>query len=208
VRTRNLENAKVKLTRRDMLVFSAAASALTMAGSHAALAQAGTTVDVARLMAPPAVPDRPMGPDDAAVTVIEYLSPSCPHCALFHNTVYPEFKAAYIDTGKVRFIPRPFLRNVLDAVVFMLAEAAAPDQYHTVIETFFRTQNDWAASQTPKDAMLAVAQQLGFTPETFDAALTNQTLFEGLEAMRDQALNEFGLTGTPTFYVNGKMLTG
>jgi len=95
---------------------------------------------------------------------------------------------------------------VLDAVVFMLAEAAGEAKYHEVVDTFFKTQNDWAFSQTPADAMFAIAQQLGFTKETYDAALTNQTLFKGLETMGAQAKEEFQVTGTPTFFINGKML--
>lgn len=169
----------------------------------------GATVEMAKLMAPAGdVADHAIGGENAKVVVIEYLSPTCPHCAVFHSTVYPQLKAEYIDTGKIKFIPRPFVRNVLDAVVFMLAEAAGPAKYHDVLDTYFRTQNEWAMSQTPNDAMFAIAQQLGFTKESYDAALTNQTLFSGMEKLRDQALNEFKLQGTPTFYINGKMLTG
>ena len=130
------------------------------------------------------------------------------HCAAFSNNVLPAFTEAYVDTGKVKLIVRPFVRNVLDAAVFMLAEAAGPTNYHNVLSTYFKTQANWAASQTPRDAILEIAKQLGFTQETFDAALTNQELFTGMEALREQALDEFGLAGTPTFYVNGKTLTG
>src|SRR5690606_13067221 len=121
------------------------------------------------------------------------LSPTCPHCATFHATVYPQLKAEYIDTNKIQFIPRPFVRNVLDAVVFMLAEAAGEAKYHEVVDTFFRTQDQWVTSNKPADAMFAIAQQLGFTRETYDAALTNQALFSGLETMRKQASEEFQL---------------
>ena len=207
----------MNLTRRDTLAMAAAVSALSLAGIGSAKAQDGQTVDVAKLMAPNGLPDRVLGSAEAKVTVIEYASPTCPHCATFHNTVYPEFKTQYIDTGKVQFILRPFVRNVLDAVVFMLAEAAATgagegaaasEAYHNVVETYFRTQETWATAESPRDAILEIAKQLGFTEESFDAALTNQTLFTGMESLRDQSLNEFGLTGTPTFYVNGKQLTG
>ncbi len=200
--------------RRNILIGTGAAVVAAAAGtgvsfifgSTAALAQ---QFDAAKLLAPAGgVADHPVGNKDAKVTVIEYLSPTCPHCKTFHETVYPQLKAEYIDTDKIQFIPRPFVRNVLDAVVFMLAEAAGAEKYHEVVDTFFRTQNDWVTSQTPADAMFAIAQQLGFTKETYDAALTNQALFSGLETMRDQATREFQLQGTPTFYVNGKMLTG
>ncbi|MBK8085863.1 MAG: thioredoxin domain-containing protein [Devosia sp.] len=169
----------------------------------------GAQFDVARLMAPAGdVKDHPLGANDARVVMIEYLSPTCPHCKAFALDVYPQIKAEYIDTNKIQFIPRPFMRNVLDAVVFMLAEAAGEAKYHDVLDTFFKTQAQWAASDKPADAMFIVAQQLGFTRESYDAALTNQTLYQGLEKLRDQALNEFKLQGTPTFYVNGKMLDG
>jgi len=198
----------VNFTRRDTLVLAAAASALSCAGLGAATAQENITIDQAKLMAPAGLPDRILGSADAKVTVIEYASPTCPHCALFHNETYAEFKKQYVDTGKVKFIVRPFVRNVLDAVVFMLAEASGEANYHNVVNTYFKTQDTWAASEAPRDAILEIAKQLGFTEESFEAALTNQDLFTGMEKLREQALNEFQLTGTPTFYINGKQLTG
>ena len=179
----------MKFNRRDTLILAAAASALSLCGVAAASADEGDMIDVAKLMAPAGgVADHVQGSETAPVTVIEYASPTCPHCATFSNTVLPSFVEAYVDTGKVKLIIRPFVRNVL--------------------ATYFKTQANWAASQTPRDAILEIAKQLGFTQETFDAALTNQALFTGMEAVREQALNEFGLAGTPTFYVNGKTLSG
>lgn len=200
----------MKLSRRDTLVLGAVASAAGLLGLNSpALAQEGKVHDVAKLMTlPEGMTDHALGPVDAKVTVIEYASPTCPHCATFANSVYPAFKEKYIDTSKVRFIMRPFVRNVLDAVVFLVAEAAGPEKYHDVVATYFKTQDTWMVSDKPRDALEAVALQLGFTKESFEAALTNQDLFTAMEKVREQALNEFGLTGTPTFYVNGKQLTG
>jgi protein-disulfide isomerase len=199
----------VNFNRRETLVLAAAASALSLCGIATASAAEGDMVDVAKLMTPAAgVTDHVMGSPDAPVTFIEYASPTCPHCATFANNVLPAFIEAYVDTGKVKLIVRPFVRNVLDAAVFMLAEASGPTNYHNVLSTYFKTQATWASSQTPRDEILKIAKQLGFTQETFDAALTNQALFTGMEALREQALDEFGLAGTPTFYVNGKTLSG
>ena len=195
------------LTRRDTLILAASAAIASAYGLTPASAQEGSTKDVAAL-ANVALPDRPLGSETAPVTVIEYASPTCPHCAAFHNNVYPAFKAEYIDTGKVQFLLRPFVRNVLDAVVFMLAEAGGEDMYHEIVATYFRTQDQWGMSDKPRDALLAIAKQLGFTDQTFETALTNQDLFNAMETMREQALEEFKLEGTPTFYVNGKQLTG
>jgi protein-disulfide isomerase len=207
VRHRQNPEKTVKFTRRDTMILAASAAIASYYGLGSAAAQEGTTKDVAKL-ATVAIPDRPLGSETAPVTIIEYASPTCPHCATFHNNVYPAFKAEYIDTGKVKFLLRPFVRNVLDAVVFMLAEAAGEGQYHNTVETYFKTQGQWSTSETPRDAILAIAKQLGFTDASFDAALTNQELFAAMETMREQALNEFNLQGTPTFYVNGKQLTG
>jgi protein-disulfide isomerase len=198
--------------RRNILIGSGAAMVAAAAGtgvsflfgSSAALAQ---QFDANKLLQPP-LPDHPQGNKDSKVTLIEYLSPTCPHCKAFTEQVYPQLKAEYIDTNKIQFIPRPFIRNVQDAVVFMLAEAAGPEKYHEVVDTFFKTQEQWAASDKPNDAMMAVAMQLGFTKETYDAALTNQELFNGLQAVQKQALDEFKLQGTPTFYLNGKLISG
>jgi len=218
--------------RRNILIGSGAAALAAATGTSLSMLFGATGAmaqqfDVAKLMAPAGgIADHPLGNRDSKVTVIEYLSPTCPHCKAFALDVFPQLKAEYIDSNKIQFIPRPFMRNVLDAVVFMLAEAAAkatlgtnasPDaaalaaadaKYHDVVDTFFKTQDTWATSQTPNDAIFAIAQQLGFTKESYDAALTNQDLFKGLEAMQKQALDEFKLQGTPTFYINGKMLTG
>src|SRR5690606_110427 len=134
-----------------------------LSGLSAVQAAEGDMVDIGKLMAPAGdLADKIEGNPDAPVTVIEYASPTCPHCASFHNTVYEPFKAAYIETGKVKFIVRPFARNALDAAIFLLAEAAGPENYHNVIATYFKTQGQWGTSDKPRDAIYAVAQQLGF----------------------------------------------
>ena len=160
------------------------------------------------LLNPDGVKDRPIGAKNAKVIVIEYSSPTCPHCAAFALDVYPAFKKKYIDTGKITYILRPFVRNVLDAVVFMLADAAAPKDYVNVIETYFKTMNTWATSSKPRDEIEKIALQLGFTKNSFEAALTNQTLFDGLDKLRTQALDKFDVTGTPTFFINDKKYAG
>lgn len=249
----------MKLTRRDTLTL-AAATGLAVAGLPAlALAKDGDVIDQLKLMNPKGIPDKVDGDPNAKVTFIEYASPTCPHCALFSNTVLGPFKDKYVKTGKVKFILRPFARNTMDAAIFMLAEAAAKSvdaqsapaagsassapadasssadassaaaapaaasgspgnpsgysqaaiaTYENVISTYFRTQNTWGVSDKPLDAVKAVAIQLGFNDQSFDAALKNQDFFNAIETMRDQAINDFGLEGTPTFYVNGKQLTG
>lgn len=155
----------------------------------------------------PPIPDRPMGGVNADVTIVEYVSPTCPHCAAFHATVLPQIKETYIDTGKIRFIQRPFRRNVLDLAVFMVAESSG-EQYNEVLGAYFDTQTQWAASENPRQAIFEVAKQFGFTQERFEEILTDADLLAALEETREQALNEFGLQGTPTFYINGDRFEG
>ncbi|MEX0628986.1 MAG: thioredoxin domain-containing protein [Cucumibacter sp.] len=159
------------------------------------------------LLNPKGLVDRPLGGVGARVWLIEYASPTCPACADFHVNTYPALKAQYIDTGKIVFLLRPFIRNTLDAVVFMLAECSV-DKYHDLMAGFFERQTEWATSATPRDAILTVALDYGFTEETFDVCLENQDLFAKLDDERTQALDEFGLEATPTFYMQGKQFSG
>ncbi|SMQ59792.1 Protein-disulfide isomerase [Devosia lucknowensis] len=196
--------------RRNFIIAGAAVAVATVGGGSFLLAPTP-------VFAATAQPDQPVmplvdgmvdkveGSMDAPVTLIEYASPTCPHCAAFHTTVYPQLKADYIETGKVKFIVRPFLRNEVDAAIFMLAEAAGPERYEEVLSTYFSTQNNWMSA--PGTQILAIAQQLGFTQESFNAALTNQELLQAMEAVRTQAMDDFGVTGTPSFYVNGNKIT-
>ncbi|MEP7239486.1 MAG: thioredoxin domain-containing protein, partial [Devosia sp.] len=115
----------MNLTRRQTLTLAAASAVAGAAGLPLpAFAKDGDKLDQLKLMAPMVVPDKIEGDPNAKVTLIEYLSPTCPHCALVATTVMGPFKDKYVKTGKVKFIPRPFARNTLDAAIFMLAEAA------------------------------------------------------------------------------------
>ena len=201
------------ITRRQTLIMAAAASALSFAGLGTARADDQVTIDPKTLMAidPKAtLPDVPLGDKSATpkVVLIEYGSATCPHCGRFHKDVYPQLKSKYIDTGKIQFIFRPFALNVFDVVVFMLAEIAGPDQYYNVIDTFYDNQDKWVEADKPKDAIEAIALQLGFTKDSFEQALTNQDWPKRIQAQRDQAVNDFKVSGTPTFYINGKQMVG
>ena len=200
----------MKITRRNALLLTAAATATgTIGMTSTAYAADGDVYDINTLMNPKGWADRAiLGSPDAASVIIEYSSPTCPHCGSFHNNTFPQVRSQLIDTGKTRFILRPLVRNLADAVVFMLADAAGEDKYHEVIGAYFATQGEWARAENLRDGLLKVALQLGFTEESFNEALTNQALFEGMQKAGEQASTEFDLTGTPTFYVNGKMLSG
>ena len=148
-----------------------------------------------------------IGSDKAPVTIIEYASMTCPHCAHFEETTLPELKKRYIDTGKVRYMMREFPLDALAAAGFMLARCAGPDKYKPVVETLFAKQPDWVV-QKPIPPLMAIAKQFGFTEESFNACLANQKVLDDIQAVRDHAVNKLGVNSTPTFFINGKRLVG
>lgn len=161
----------------------------------------------AELMQPGPLVEMSMGVDNAPVTIIEYASMTCGHCANFHEKTYPELKKRYIDTGKVRFIFREFPLDPLAAAGFMLARCAGNDKYFPLIETLFHHQKKWAV-QKPLAPLLAIAKQTGFTQQTFDQCLANDKLLKDIEKVSERAKSMFGINSTPTFFINGKKHAG
>ncbi|HET9717247.1 MAG TPA: DsbA family protein [Pseudolabrys sp.] len=136
---------------------------------------------------------------------------TCPHCAHFQETTFPELKKRYIDTGKVRYIFREFPLDNLAAAAFMLARCAAgetdKDRYFALIDTLFRQQRQWAVEK-PIPPLLAIAKQAGFTEQSFNACLANQKMLDGIESVRQRAIKDFKVQSTPTFFINGTSYAG
>jgi protein-disulfide isomerase len=151
--------------------------------------------------------DQVMGAENAPVTIVEYASMTCPHCAQFQAKTFPKLKERYIDTGKVRFIFREFPLDPLAAGAFMLARCADKDKYFAVIDLLFGTQRDWVVPN-PLQPLLNVAKQAGYNEETFNTCLKNQQVLDGIQNVRDRAAKVLNVESTPTFFVNGKRVVG
>src|SRR5690349_14055687 len=165
--------------------------------------------DVAELMAPGPLEDIVMGKPDAPVTIVEYASMTCPHCAQFHTAVLLQLKAKYIDNGQVKLILREFPLDGLAVAAFMLARCAGPDRYYPMVAALFETQGTWAVPGTEgKDKLLLIARQAGFSKEKFDQCLADKDLFNKIVAVRQQANEKFQVDSTPSFFVNGKRMKG
>ena len=160
------------------------------------------------LLAPGPLPDQVLGDAKAPVTIIEYASMTCSHCAAFHTTTYPQMKQRYVDTGKVRYILREFPLDPLAAGAFMLARCAGEGKYYPLVETLFKEQKNWAFVQNPIPPLFAIAKQAGFNEQTFEKCLSDQKLLDSVEAVRKQGAEKFGVTSTPTFFINGKVVRG
>jgi protein-disulfide isomerase len=166
-----------------------------------------TEVPVQELMQPGPLPELSLGSTDAPVTIVEYASMSCGHCAHFHNEVFPKLKEKYIDTGKVRFIIREFPLEDRAAAASMLTRCAGADKTFPLLTVLFEKQESWAfVKGDPRPELFKIAKQAGFTEERFKQCLSDQKLLNDIVAIKTRASQEFGVDATPTFFINGRRL--
>jgi protein-disulfide isomerase len=202
--------AGARISRRAALAGTAAAlGTISFAGQgFAQRRSAPAEVSVAELMKPtPGLDEIVVGDPKAPVTIVEYASMTCGHCASFHNNVYPKLKAKYIDTGKARLIFRDFPLDNLAMAVSMLSRCVGGDGPPAFISEMFKRQQEWAFGQgNPVPRLFTIARQAGFTQASFDKCLTDQKLLESIEAGRKRAGEVFVVDSTPTFFINGKRL--
>lgn len=168
----------------------------------------GQTASSSELMTPGPLGEKALGDPKAPVTVIEYASMTCSHCAHFNEETFTPFKEKYVDTGKVYYIFREFPLDPVATSAFMLARCAPEDRYFPVVDLLFRQQATWAFTDNPADALFNIFRQAGFTQESFRACLTNQSILDGVNWVKDRGSNIFGVNATPTFFINGKKKSG
>lgn len=204
--------------RRNFLLTAGAFSALFTLGAcsdsggsgggeaRADVLPAKGTADMNKLLADNPLPEMAIGKEDAPVTIVEYASMTCPHCASFHVNTFPEIKEKYVDTGRVRFIFREFGFDPRAEAGFMLARCAG-DRYFPMIEVLFKQQDTWARAENGREALLNIARLAGFSQEAFEACLTDQALLDNVRAVKKRG-EEFGVEATPTFFINGQKYSG
>ena len=202
----------MRSTRREfLLAASTLALVAALSGGGLELLAKGAfaqSAAEAELMQPGPLGDEVMGDDKAPVTIIEYASMTCPHCANFAINTFPQLKEKYIDTGKVRYILREFPFDPVAAGAFMLARCAGDkDKYYAVVDLLFRTQRTWAVEK-PLGPLLATVKQVGFTEDSFKQCLSNQKVLDGIEWVRNRATEKFKVDSTPTFFINGQIQKG
>ncbi len=164
---------------------------------------------LSELMKQGPLPENVIGAENAPVTIIEYSSMTCPHCANFHKEILPGLKEKYIDTGKVRYILREFPLDNLAAAAFMLARCSGPKKYFPLVEALYAKQQDWTSGEgNADDRLFEMAKQAGFSQESFEKCLKDQKLLDDIIAVRTRGSEKFGVKSTPTFFVNGKLLKG
>jgi protein-disulfide isomerase len=163
--------------------------------------------DVAK---PVSLPDMALGPANATVTITEFASMTCPHCAAFNDQVFPKIKAAYIDTGKIRYIFREFPLDIKAAAGSMLARCIANGdgpKYFAVTDMLFRQQNDWVVKNTT-ETLGRIGKQAGLSQQQVETCLKDQALLDKIAADQKYASDVLKVDSTPTFFVNGERIKG
>jgi len=156
----------------------------------------------------PTSDDRILGKPDAPITIFEYASLTCPHCAEFDRETLPKLKETWLDTGKARLIFRDFPLDASALKAAMLARCAPPDQFYGFIDVLFRGQQSWAVSRDLDGSLGKLAKLGGLSDETFAACMKNDELQKKIVAERYQAEKEYGVDSTPTFFINGVKFVG
>ena len=170
-------------------------------------AMAQGAADVAK---PVSLPDMALGPATAKVTITEFASMTCPHCAAFNAEVFPKIKAAYVDTGKVRYVFREFPLDIKAAAGSMLARCIAKDdasKYFAVVDLLFRQQNDWVMKNTT-ETLERIGKQAGLSQQQVEDCLKDQALLDKIAADQKYAADVLKVDSTPTFFVNGEKIKG
>ena len=172
-----------------------------------AAAQGATAAEVAK---PVSLPDMALGPANATVTITEYASMTCPHCADFNEKVFPKIKSKYIDTNKVRYVFREFPLDIKAAAGSMLARCIAKDdsgKYFAVIEMLFKQQNDWVLKNTT-ETLTRIGKQAGLSQQAVEDCLKDQALLDKIAADQKYAAEVLKVDSTPTFFINGEKIKG
>ena len=154
------------------------------------------------------VGERSIGDPDAPVTIIEYSSLSCPHCASFHTDVLPGLKERYIDTGKVRLVFRDFPLNESAVDAAVIAHCAGPDRYAGFLDVLFQTQESWSTTSDHRTALKQLGKLGGLTDEQMETCLADETMVNKILQTRLDGQNEHKVQSTPTFVIGGQTYPG
>jgi protein-disulfide isomerase len=155
----------------------------------------------------PTSDDRVLGKADAPITIIEYASLTCPHCAEFDKETLPKIKQDWIDTGKAKLIYRDFPLDGVALRAAMMARCAPPERYFAFIDTLFQSQQSWARNDW-EPALGRIAKLGGMSEDQFKKCIGDDALSNSVVQMRTTAANEYGVESTPTFFINGTKLLG
>lgn len=149
-----------------------------------------------------------LGNKDARVTVIEYASLGCPHCANFHSGTFVDVKRDYIDTGKIKYIYRDFPLGRPALAASMISRCAGSAKYFGMVDIFFRSQQQWGRAENPLEALTKIARFGGMSEQDVSACLQNQELIEHIQSQAQKGSEEHKINATPSFVIDGETISG
>jgi protein-disulfide isomerase len=152
--------------------------------------------------------ERALGPADAPVTIIEYASLTCPHCAAFHHETFGKLREAYIDTGKVRFVFRDFPLDGVALRAAALAHCGGDERYFGFLDVLFQTQGTWSRADDPMAELVKIGRLGGLDEATARACLDDRDLIDAIVGSYQRGQDEFGVESTPTLIINGDVFDG
>ena len=161
-----------------------------------------------RLAIPLKSDDMILGSPDAKVTIVEYASLTCPHCASFHVNTLPALKAEYIDKGLVKLVYRDFPLDGLALRAAMLAQCAGPDRYFGFLDLLFSRQQSWAGNKEPLAGLAAIGKMGGMSEEQFQACLTDKSVEEAVLSDAFEGDKAYAVRSTPTIFIDGQRYSG
>ena len=196
----------VKYHRKTLVAFMLLGTLLNLAFVSSAKADAEITVS--RSLTAISNDDVVIGDREAAVTIIEYFSPTCTHCNVFHQEVFPELKAKYIDTGKIAYVMREFVGNKQDLDASILARCSVDNEgYLKLMEVILSTQEEWAFNKNYRQKLVYIGAQGGITEEQYKKCLADDSWTEVFIKNAKLAANTPNFIGTPSFFINGELIS-
>ena len=199
------------ITRRAFTAALSLTGLSLLAGfSPLRLIEGAMAQDASDVAKPVSLPDMALGPANAAVTITEYASMTCPHCAAFSENVFPKIKSEYIDTNKVRYVFREFPLDIKAAAGSMLGRCIAKGdsgKYFAVIDMLFKQQADWITKNTT-ETLMRIGKQAGLSQQAVEDCLKDQALLDKIAADQKFASEVLKVNSTPTFFINGEMIKG
>ena len=198
------------LSRAATIVLTGAVLCLAVLGL-AACGPGGTAPEAApltdQLLEAGPLGEREYGNRNAPVTIIEYVSLTCPYCRAYHAKVFPRVKRTYVDTGRVRYIIREFAIGQTAGAAAITTRCAPKSKYLPLIEAYLSRQREWVSQEVRPDALYKIAKTSGMSRAQFDKCPSNQSIIDGLTEVKQRG-RKYGVVGTPTFFINGLAVVG
>ena len=160
-----------------------------------------------QLLEPGPLGEREYGNRNASVTIIEYVSLTCPYCRAYHAKVFPKVKRTYVDTGRVRYIIREFAIGQTAGAAAIVTRCVPKSKYLPLTEAYLARQREWVSQEVRPDALYKIAKTSGMSRAQFDKCLSNQSIIDGLTEAKQRG-RKYGVVGTPTLFINGQKLQG